>query len=652
MIPTPLRPPARHNPSQPTGRRWGRLLGLLLLLLWGVPAMANLYLEGQSTSVELAGHLERLEGDAGNLGIEQVARGLAGPFQPLSGHLVAGFGPGRTTWLRFSVTATDTTEWRLRILPTYLDSAELYLPSATGWRQLSGGDMRPFNQRAIDDRAVVFPLELPLGEPYTLYLRLRHDGNFNAYLSLHTPAAHQRLLVREGMLFGLYFGTITVLLAINLLHFATLRELLFAEFSFYLALRWFFFFSYDGLLFQYLLPDHPLLVRDILRLALTLTVASISLVQVRVFDMPRFYPRLARLCWGLGAIATAIALSVFTGYFARLGEILSLIVLLLNLAGIIAAINHLRQRRPLGGLLLVTILLQVTGLALTALSGLGIHTSLTADLYGSQLASVATVLTLHFAVAIRVLEIKQAQTTSERAAQQAAELAQRERAARREQADFVAMLFHEIKTPLAEIESATSVLEQLDDGRCQATGPRYDTIHGAVERLNQLVEHSLARDRQGLEQVHLVRRPLDLAQLARAVQETFRGRHSHALLLEIKGPLPLVWGDPEYLRVALANLIDNALKYAPTGSEVSIELQAEQEGVTIAVGDQGIGMDDETLSRAFDRYWRGRGIGATGAGLGLYLVRRILEAHGGSVRVESSPGQGSRFTLIVPQEAQ
>lgn len=631
-----------------------RVLILLVFLGLAPAAQAALVLGPGAGPVELAGHLEVLQGAAAGADINAVASGRAGRFLPLTGQFVSGFSGYRDVWLRFTVASSgpDQDRWHLRILPPFLDHIDLYQPTDGGWQRSTGGDAPPFSARPLEDRAAAFVLDLPPGPPRTCYVHLRHEGVVNAYLTLYTPEQRQRVLTMEALAFGLYFGVVLVLLAINLLHWYTLRELIFIEFSAYLAIRGLYFLCYDGLAYQWLLRDSPEFLQDAIRFLLAWVVASLAPLLVRVLDMPRLYPRLARACYLLGGLAALFSITVWTGHFSRFGGVLSLIVLLLTAIGTVVAALQLRRDPRLGSLLLATMLILMAGLSVSALAGLGIHTSALADLYGGQIASFAVFFALHFAVAMRVLEIKQGQAASERAARLAAELAEQERAARREQSDFVAMLFHEIKTPLAEIASAATVLEHLDDGSRRETGTRYDTIHGAVERLNLLVEQNLARDRQGLEDIHLARRPVDPAALARVVLDSFGGTHRHRLSLAAPADLPHVDGDPEFLRVALANLVDNAIKYAPEGSEIRVEGWTGEGSVHMAVSDQGPGMDAAAMARAFDRYWRGTVAGnAGGAGLGLYLVRRIARAHGGEVAVASAPGRGSRFTLSIPVAA-
>ncbi len=629
-----------------------RVIILLALLCLGSVARADLVLDAEAGPVELAGHLEVLRGDGETSDIDAVASGRAGRFEPLAGHFVAGMGGYREAWLRFRLSAGAGTggQWQLRVLPPYLDRVDLYAPTEEGWRMAQGGDNLPAGRYGPDDRTSVLPIELAPGESRTYYLHLRHEGNFNAYFTLYTPEQRQSTRLVETAVFALYFGIVLALLVVNLLHWFALRELIYAEFSVYLLLRGAAFLIWDGYLLQFF-PEHAQLSDDLLQFLIPLVVASVAVLLVRVFDMRSLFPRLARVCLVLAGIAVTISLTAWSDVYALVAGLLAVIMIFVTGTGVFVALVHLRRGGRLGWLLLATTLFIAVGTAFTAFSVLGVHSSQFTDLYGGQISTVAVFLILHFAIAIRVSETMQARAASEQAARLATEMAERERTARREQSDFVAMLFHEIKTPLAEIDSAATVLEHLDDGSRRETGVGYDTIHSAVERLNLLVERSLARDRQGLDEVHLARQSVDLAAFARGVVDSFRGLPGHRLVLDAPPALPAVEADPEYLRVALANLIDNAIKYSPEGGEIRVEARAGADGIRLAVSDHGAGMDADTVSRTFDPYWRGDGAGKAltpGAGLGLYLVRRIVQAHGGRVEVDSAQGRGSRFILILP----
>jgi len=116
--------------------------------------------------------------------------------------------------------------------------------------------------------------------------------------------------------------------------------------------------------------------------------------------------------------------------------------------------------------------------------------------------------------------------------------------------------------------------------------------------------------------------------------------------------VPSVAANPDYLERAIANLIDNAIKYTPESGRISVSAYANGQTVTVQVTDNGIGIPKEDLSRVFERFYRvdrSRSREMGGTGLGLSIVKHVAQAHGGSVEVASTPGQGSTFRLILPR---
>jgi signal transduction histidine kinase len=116
----------------------------------------------------------------------------------------------------------------------------------------------------------------------------------------------------------------------------------------------------------------------------------------------------------------------------------------------------------------------------------------------------------------------------------------------------------------------------------------------------------------------------------------------------IRGAATEVMLDEARLNQAVANLVGNAVKFTPPGGTVRVHVESGEESVIIAVSDEGPGIPEDQLPRVFDRFWRAEASNDGGAGLGLAIVQGIAEAHGGSVRAESAPGQGATFHLQLP----
>lgn len=225
------------------------------------------------------------------------------------------------------------------------------------------------------------------------------------------------------------------------------------------------------------------------------------------------------------------------------------------------------------------------------------------------------------------------------------------RAVRREsnfsrlQSDFVATVSHEFRSPLTGIRQ---LAELLDSGIVKAEdrrGEYYRLILQESDRLTHLVENLLDFSRL---EAGSKRYQMAVIDSSAWLEETAAAARNPRLCADIPGGLPAVRGDRESLASAVVNLMDNALKYSPPNSPVRLTAEAEDGKLSISVTDHGPGIAPEEQSRIFERFYRGRGElsrQVKGAGIGLSLVKRIVEDHGGSVSVVSHPGEGSTFTI-------
>jgi len=220
---------------------------------------------------------------------------------------------------------------------------------------------------------------------------------------------------------------------------------------------------------------------------------------------------------------------------------------------------------------------------------------------------------------------------------------------------FTADASHEIRTPLTALRSVGEVA--LQDGK---TNEQYREVIGTmleeVDRLSRLADELLTLARAEGGQTHYTFEPLDLGGLAGDVAEQLEvlaEEREQRLVLHTDEHV-VVHGDRLSLRQALMNLIDNAIKYSPAGTEVTVAVRREEDTAVIEVRDQGPGVAPEHRERIFERFYRidpsrSREIGGTG--LGLSLVKLTAERHGARVAVESPPEGGSLFRMILPAES-
>ncbi|UFU07182.1 sensor histidine kinase [Ruania halotolerans] len=218
--------------------------------------------------------------------------------------------------------------------------------------------------------------------------------------------------------------------------------------------------------------------------------------------------------------------------------------------------------------------------------------------------------------------------------------------------DFVANVSHELKTPVGAIallaETAADAADDPDAVRHFSAGMQRESI-----RLSALVQEiiELSRLQAPEREVDFVEVPLD-AVVAEAVDRVRVEAEARDVTVVVGGQRGLrVLGDHALLVTALRNLLDNALRYSPTGTRVSVGVR-ESDGIAeIAVVDQGVGLSPEDAPRVFERFYRvdpARSRETGGTGLGLSIVKHVAANHGGEVRVWSTPGRGSTFTLRIP----
>jgi CheY-like chemotaxis protein len=236
------------------------------------------------------------------------------------------------------------------------------------------------------------------------------------------------------------------------------------------------------------------------------------------------------------------------------------------------------------------------------------------------------------------------------------ELIEREKAALqatdRAKDEFLAMLSHELRNPLAALTAAAHVLKLSDPGRDSAIKARA-VVERQTKHMARLVGDLLDISRVAMGKVALERERVNLAEVVSRVTSTWRasGRlERHRVSLDAAP----VWVDADRARLEqiFSNLLDNSLKFTPAGRRVSISVRQEGESAVLRVADEGEGVAAEATERIFELFVQGeRGLdrGAGGLGVGLALVKRLTEMHGGTVTAASpGAGQGATFTVTLP----
>jgi two-component system phosphate regulon sensor histidine kinase PhoR len=229
-----------------------------------------------------------------------------------------------------------------------------------------------------------------------------------------------------------------------------------------------------------------------------------------------------------------------------------------------------------------------------------------------------------------------------------------ERRASQLKSDFIANVSHELKTPLSLIRMFGELIA-TGKHKGEASAREYaGIITRESERLAHLIDNVLdfARLERGKASYNFAEGRLDeVVERALDVVRYRIDKEKMKLRTEIEDHLPPVRMDEDAMTLVLLNLVDNAVKYAGDGGEVAVRLSRSPGGVALAVQDRGPGMTRDEQQRIFERFYRAQNArvrNVRGSGIGLSLVKHIVEAHGGRVEVTSAPGQGATFTVVVP----
>jgi two-component system sensor histidine kinase KdpD len=215
-------------------------------------------------------------------------------------------------------------------------------------------------------------------------------------------------------------------------------------------------------------------------------------------------------------------------------------------------------------------------------------------------------------------------------------------------------LAHDLKTPLTTIEMAAETMIHAPFISPDQRSSLVKEIWQASQALRQLIHGAIHLARIDGKRLRLETRPTPVEEAIRATIESVADRaSSHQFAVEVEDQLPAVLADTELLGQALKQLVDNAIKYSPPESLVTMSAGLYEHQILISVRDQGPGLTELEQSRVFEKFYRGRydGSAIQGTGMGLAIAKEIAEAHGGSVSVESQLGQGTRFTISLPAAA-
>lgn len=632
------------------------MLKILLALLiaaffWPAQALTLSPQMGLHEPASLLGHLSALRDAGGQLRIEDVvAPAKTGEFAALPGFLGAGY-TADTYWLRFTLqrTAQAPDQWLVEVAPPYLNDVTLFVPRGDGGFDTARlGDLQPFAERVVPHRSFVFPIRLPDDQPVTLYLRVKTASTMLVRVQAWQYTGLLAVAQTDTSLYSIYFGILALGVMSNLVFWFWLRERIYLSYCGYLVMLAVVMMATGGFASQWLFPHQPLVANRLVGVSISLVYLLGTHFFVGVLRLREHFPRINRLFDAVLLFYALCVVAAMSGHYGVVAPWLMLLVFVVTFGIALAGpwLLWRGHREYLFYILAFTANFLAIPLTVAKLMG-WISINISTD-HLTVMGSIIHIVLLNFAVVDRVRHSERKMLA---AVKQAAELAAESEAAQ-QQRQFVAMVSHEFRTPLAVIDATAQSVEiacsQSATASYEFIAPRQEKIRRAVRRMVSLLDNFLTSERLDFHKSETKREVLDLRDLANEAAKNWSHLlHDPKQLQLVLGAEPAsVLTERSMMSLALSNLIDNAIKYSPLGSPITLRVGQSHETGWIEVEDHGVGISMKEIGQIFDKFYRsGDAQIVPGAGLGLYLVRTIVRSQGGDIDVESKPGKGSRFRI-------
>ena len=559
-------------------------------------------------------------------------------------------------WLYFSLEVpTGAAQPRiLEVGPAYLDRVTVLHIQPDGTRvQREAGDVMPWSARELPHRNFPFRLTLSPGK-HEVLLRIESKGLLAATVDLWRPEAFSYQSERISLLLGLYFGMVLAIIAVNLSGWVVLRIPGSGMFVLVSVLGTAMWAGISGLADQVLSPALPGLADELLGFCVAAHNAATWFFFSILFEYRRYHPLLYRAAQGGIALGSLGALAALFGAYQVMAPVFQAfsVVGLLGAPAVIHRLWRLRQRAA--KVVALSYLVFLVSLLSVVASTMGVFDFSEYALYGGFVSHGAFIFLFHFAMRYRTLSQRAAldEAEEERARLRRQVVLDRKAALALEKLRM--LLAEEMQAPVVAIcrprEPLTRLLDREgEDGARRGKARRLQTIEEAAGRLGHVFDLAKDRGDETQETDHELSHDALIHHSLAMLSSVDRDR----ILLSGAWGSEAFRGDRRRVRFAILNLFENALKYSPEGSAVRLTL-ARGRGTherfwCLHIENEGPALSPEQLKHVFEKYWRGpRASDEGGLGLGLYLVKRIIEAEGGSVEFVEGRASGVEVAVCLP----
>ncbi|MDR2837029.1 MAG: sensor histidine kinase [Azonexus sp.] len=604
----------------------------------------------------LAPHAAFLCDSGGQLSVDEVAA-RAADFQPMPETLSRGYTKD-ACWLRLTLPddIDRQGDYWLEAPPLVLDDVRLYEQTPQGgWLARRSGDTVAFAAHEGPYRAASFRLTNP--QPgAVIYLRVETTSTLAVSPRLWRGEALRAANDAALLGFGLYFGFMLAVALFNFMSWLLWRETVYGAFALgvtVVGLRWFF---ADGLADQFLFPHDAALTNQLANALVGLLTFFVTLYQAMLLQLKGNFPRLLYFYRLVMAMGLWVALSPLLGGYSQVATVIFVCAMIAPFLSLPAYWRLWRSGEVANRLIAVSIPAYFVIMVPNYLGTLGFIPYLPEIIGNAHLGDLPLVLALHLSLVLKARELERARNLAQKRAEDAIAVSERERTARAEQNRFLAMITHEVRTPVAIIDAATHSLHLLDEIGSEPAqrDKRYQNIAQAVTRMKALMELAEVQERFSAAEptAKIPMAAVDLAQLSTETLAAFDPDTAARVTLNAAGPLPAITGNARLLYFVFLNLLDNAVKYAEPETPIRIDIYPalSGRGLVWSIRDYGAGIPDGKEEAIFEKYRRlDETASKPGLGLGLSLAREIIESHGGQLRLDSRWTDGACFVIWLPE---
>ncbi len=655
----------------------------VMSLILGVPAFAEPvagFLPHSATEKYILGaQLEILEDPSSLLNIEDFSVENPNHLWVKSQAEVPSFGyTSSSYWFRLRLLGPlPPGPWIFEISYPPLDHISFYSRTGDGpWLSKQSGDQFQFHQRDMNYRNPTFVVSA--GEIKEVYIRVKSMGVLKMPLTLWHSGTFTEQATQATLAYGLYFGIMLVMVLYNLFIYISIRQVSYLYYVLYIASYGLAMFALNGFAFQYMWPSRPELNSFMVPVLEALSLGTLAVFMASYLSTRKQTPRLhfvlnMLMIYSLATVASAFIL----GYDLAI-KMVTFGVLFFVVFVFIASIVRLRMGYRPAKYFLIAFSSMLIGTFLFALASAGLLPSNFITDNGLQIGSLMEVVLLSLGLADRIkldqeqadaINIKLIKSLKQSEQEQIENRIKIERLNEnliekdRARTIFFQNTSHELRTPLNGVIGYIDLLQRGHYGETrQEMLEKLEKVRSLTESLKLQVNTilDLAKSQTGTLKLNSSRIPLDeIKEEAIVLAESLQIRRPNLFFQSqvswLPSERPIFINDHDHLMTIIRNLLGNAFKFHDRDrpNHVQMDLESKAECLIIRISDTGLGIAEENHQRIFEEFKQvdeGSRRSFEGTGLGLAMVKQIVDLMQGSIHVQSQLGQGSTFTVTLPEQ--